>query len=26
VCFAEQVVDTLPVEAHDIRVQRVVSA
>jgi 5-formyltetrahydrofolate cyclo-ligase len=26
VCFAEQVVDTLPVEAHDIRVQRVISA
>ncbi|MBI4933337.1 MAG: 5-formyltetrahydrofolate cyclo-ligase [Actinobacteria bacterium] len=26
VCFAEQVVDTLPVEAHDIRVQCVISA
>lgn len=26
VCFAEQVVDTLPVEAHDVRVERVISA
>lgn len=26
VCFAEQLVDTLPVEPHDVRVQRVVSA
>ena len=26
VCFAEQIVDDLPVEAHDIRVQRVISA
>jgi 5-formyltetrahydrofolate cyclo-ligase len=26
VCFAEQIVTDLPVEAHDIRVQRVVSA
>ena len=26
VCFAEQIVDDLPAEAHDIRVQRVVSA
>jgi 5-formyltetrahydrofolate cyclo-ligase len=25
VCFAEQVVDMLPVEAHDVRVDRVVS-
>jgi 5-formyltetrahydrofolate cyclo-ligase len=26
VCFAEQLVDELPVEAHDVRVQRVISA
>lgn len=26
VCFAEQLVDTLPLEPHDIRVQRVISA
>ncbi len=26
VCFAEQVVPTLPVEAHDVRVQRVIFA
>jgi 5-formyltetrahydrofolate cyclo-ligase len=26
VCFAEQVVDTLPVEAHDVRVQRLITA
>ncbi len=26
VCFAEQLVDELPVEAHDIRVRRVISA
>ncbi|HUC33133.1 MAG TPA: 5-formyltetrahydrofolate cyclo-ligase [Ilumatobacteraceae bacterium] len=26
VCFAEQLVDTLPMEPHDIRVQRVVTA
>ena len=26
VCFAEQVLDDLPVEPHDVRVQRVVSA
>ena len=26
VCFTEQLVDTLPVEPHDVRVQRVVSA
>jgi 5-formyltetrahydrofolate cyclo-ligase len=26
VCFAEQVLDDLPVEPHDIRVQHVVSA
>jgi 5-formyltetrahydrofolate cyclo-ligase len=26
VCFAELVVDTLPVEAHDVRVQRLVTA
>ena len=26
VCFAEQVVDALPVDAHDVRVQRVVDA
>ncbi len=26
VCFAEQIVPELPVEAHDVRVQRVISA
>jgi len=26
VCFVEQIVDALPVEAHDVRVQRVVTA
>jgi 5-formyltetrahydrofolate cyclo-ligase len=26
VCFAEQVVDVLPVSAHDVRVQRVITA
>ena len=26
VCFAEQLVDTMPIDAHDVRVQRVISA